>query len=233
MATALDHLPQVLEEMQSTGSAVNKILDNFPHHTIQTSSSDFRSIPGDTHNSITQIGRSNACKIKGSHLQLQGTHTVSRCHLNCLCRCHKTSFSWISGPLAPILGRARLERTDPSWTQHSPHIRSCKASGVSYMQIIYFLPTWFAMKAIYIRYTSSPLHGPEWLLRIPRLVDSNKSRAFRSIRRGDLPGFKLAIASGECTPDDIDERGISLLRVSVSVDPLQGSELKGLFIRAR
>lgn len=181
MATALDHLPQVLEEMQSTGSAVNKLLDNFPHHTIQTSNSDFQSIPGDTHNLITRIEGNIAYARSRDHLQLQGTHTVSRCHLNCLCRCHKTSFSWISGSLAPIFGRARLERTDPSWTQHSPHIRSCKASAVSYMQIIYFLPTWFAMKAIYIRYTSSPLHGPEWLFRIPRLVDSNKSRISRTV----------------------------------------------------
>ena len=89
------------------------------------------------------------------------------------------------------------------------------------------------MKAIYFRYTSSQLHGPEWLLRIPRLVDSDKSRAFGSIRRGDLSGFKLAIAGGECTPYDIDERGVSLLRVSVFVGSLQGSELKGVFIRAR
>ena len=45
IATALDHLPQVLEEMQSTGSAVNKPLNNFPHHTIQILSSDFPIIP--------------------------------------------------------------------------------------------------------------------------------------------------------------------------------------------
>ena len=183
IATALDHLPQVLEEMQSTGSAVNKLLNNFPHHTVQ--SSELQSVPGDTHNSITRIERSNLYARSRDHLQLQGTHAVSRCHLNCPCRCHKTRFSWISGPLAPIFGRARLERKDSLWSQDSPHIRSCKASSaVSYMQIIYFLPTWFAMKAIYFRYTSSPLHGPEWLFRIPRLVDSNNSRAFRSIRRG-------------------------------------------------
>ena len=50
MAAALNYLPQVLEEVQSTGSAVNRFLDNFPHYTLHTSVSDSQAMPDDTHN---------------------------------------------------------------------------------------------------------------------------------------------------------------------------------------
>ena len=230
MATALHHLPRVLEEVQSTGSALNRILANFPHHTLQTSDSDLQSITDETHDSIIQMDRSIAYARSRDQLQLQRTYTVSRCSLDCPCECHNSYFSWASGPLTRIFGRARFESTGPSWIRSAGHIRSCKASAVFRMQIIYFIPRWFAMKAIYIRYTSSPLHCPEWLIRVPRLVDSNNSPAFRSISGEDLPAFKLAMASGECTPYDINEQGRSLLRVSVSVNPLRWPELTGLCI---
>ena len=233
MAAALNYLPQVLEEVQSTGSAVNRILDNFPHYTLHTSVSDSQAMPDDTHNPISQIDRNDAYPRNRDHLQLQMAYTVAQCRSNCPCECHNTLFSWMSGPLAPIFGRARFQSTGPlvpSWIRASRHIRSCKASAVSHTQIIYFLPAWFAMKAIYIRYTSSPSHSPEWLIKIPRLVNKRNSRAFQSMIIGDFPGFKSAIASGECTPYDVDEDGRSLISVSVLINPLQGSEMNGLFV---
>ena len=77
------------------------------------------------------------------------------------------------------------------------------------------------MKAYVIRYTSSPLHAPEWLIKVPRLVNLHENRGFWAVLRGDLLMFRLAIASGECTPYDVYENGSSLLEVMIIVTSFQ------------
>ena len=214
------YLPQILEEVQSTGLTVTGFLNNFPHHTLQSSSSNSRSIAENAQNSIAQLNSDSIYAKPRDRLQLQRTYDVARCHPGCPCECHRTKFSWSPWSLARVFGRAYIENKGPSWMQASRHIQSCKVSAVTQIRVIYFIPTWFAMKAIYIRYTSSPLHSPEWLIRIPRLVDERNSPAFESILRNDFPAFRSAIASGECTPYDLIESHGSLLRVSVIVNPL-------------
>ena len=214
MATALACLPQILGEVQSTGSAVTTFLSAFPHLTLKSPHPDSRSIQDTTHSSAAQLSIDNAYARSGNQLQLQRTFNASHCRLDCPCECHRTSFSWSPRSLAAILGRVYLEKKGPSWFGASCHIQSCRTLAVSQTQVVYFIPTWFAMKAIYIRYTSSPVHGPEWLIRIPRLVNSCNSRAFNAISDGDFPTFRSAIASGECTPYDINEYECSILSVS-------------------
>lgn len=230
MTAALACLPRILEEVQSNGSAVTRFLSNFPHLTLQSSRSDLRSVLDNTHNSMTQINGSNAYARSRNQLQLQRTYKVAHCRLDCSCQCHCTSSSWTPWSLARLFGRAYLEKEGPSLVGASCNMSSCKASAVSQTRVIYFIPIWFAMKAIYIRYTSSPLHGPEWLIRIPRLVDESKNRGFKAILKADLPMFRSAIASGECTPYDITRWGESLLIVSTLAIPLQGAWLRGLSV---
>ena len=205
-------LPQVLEEVQSTGSAVSRFLNNFPHHTLQLSS-DPPSVPDNPHNSIVDI---NTHPRSGGQLQLQKTYKVARCYSSCPCECHRTSYKWSNESLGRIFGRVYLENQGPSWFRAPRHIQSCNASAVSQTRVIYIIPTWLAMKAVYIRYKSSPLSGPECLIRTPRLVKSRND-----LFTVNLSYFRSAIANGECTPYDIDESGCSLLYVSEHVNRLQ------------
>lgn len=213
MSAALACLPQLLEEIQSTGSAVTGLLSNFPHLTLESSRSDLRSVPDSTHSSVAQTNINTAHGGSRHQLRLHGTQISAHCRPDCPCNCHRTSFSWSPWLLARLFGRAYLRHKGLSWVGASCHIQSCKASAVSQTQVLYFIPTWFAMKAIYIRYTSSLLHGPEWLIRIPRLVDEHSNRGWLAVGNGDLPMFRSAIASGECTPYDISETGWSVLYV--------------------
>ena len=222
MASALAYLPQMFEEVQSTGSAVNRFLSKFPHYTLQTSGSESQSMPDNAQNFIAPVARNNAYAKSRNQLQLLRTYQVAYCHPNCPCECHGESFSWSTWSLARYFGRAVFERKVSSRIDACRHISSCKASAVAQIQVIYFIPTWFAMKAIYIRYTSSPWHDPEWVIRVPRLIDGSTNRGFQAIYyTEDISRFKSAIADGECTPYDIDQYGEPLLRVSVYASPMQ------------
>ena len=218
MAAAL--LPQILQEVQSTGSAVTSILNNFPHLTLESSHSNLRSVADTAHDSsLARIGLQTACGRSSRRLQPRRTYESPHCRSNCQCKCHDTYFSSSPGPLARFFGRIWVERKGSSWVEPSQHIPSCKASAVSQTRVIYFVPTWFAMKVYVIRYTSSPLHAPEWLIKVPRFVEQIQNSGYEAIFDGDLPMFRSSIATGECTPYDVDEEGRSMLRVIIIVAP--------------
>ena len=220
VAAAVACLPRMLEEVQSTGSAVTGFLSRFPHFTLESTRSDLPSVPDITHSSIARRTEINAYANSRDHIQLQGTYNVAHCRPDCHCECHRTSYSWSPWFLARLLGIARIETKCLRSVGPSRHIALCKASSASQIRVTYLVPRWFAMKMIYIRYTSSPLHGPELVIRIPRMVDPANNRGFRAVQTGNLSMFKSAIASGECTPCDVNENGYSLLFASIPVSTL-------------
>ena len=92
----------------------------------------------------------------------------------------------------------------------------CRAPSAPYVSIIYTLPKWVAMRIILLRYNGSPLSGPEFVLRVARVV-RERTAGFRAIYSGDLDAFKRAIASGDNTPYDVEDGGywsLSLLEAS-------------------
>ena len=225
-------LPQILQEVQSTGSADTGILENFPHLTLESSHSDLQSGADTAHSSsVTRTGVRTAYGGSSRRLQPQRTYRYRHCRSNCPCECHNTYRSLSPWPLAKIYGRVCVERKGSSRVGASHHIQSCKASAVSQLRIIYFVPTWFAMKAYIIRYTSSPLHGPEWLIKIPRLISRWDNRGFSAINCGDLPLFRSLLANGESTPYDVDEYGYSMLWVIIIVIPSQKRAERCFYIR--
>ena len=230
MATAL--LPQILQGLQSTGSTDTGILNVFPHLTLESSHSDLQSVPDTAHGrSLAQTGIQTAYGRSSRRFQPRRTYEGPHCRSSCPCECHGTYFWSNPWPLAKLYGRVCVERKGSSRVGASHHIQSCKASAVSQTRVIYFVPTWFAMKAYDIRYTSSPLHAPEWLIKIPRLVDWSHNRGFTAVYKGDLGMFRSAVASGECTPYDIDEDGDSILFVIISSPLSQNYAERFFFVR--
>lgn len=72
------------------------------------------------------------------------------------------------------------------------------------------------MRMIFLRYSASPLSGPEFVLRVARVVREGTA-GFRAIILGDLDAFKRAIASGDSTPYDFEDSeywSLSLLEAS-------------------
>lgn len=61
-------------------------------------------------------------------------------------------------------------------------------------------------------FTSSPLYGPELLLRVPRVLRED-TPAHDAICSGDLDSVKRSISAGEYKPWDVDYTGQSLIIV--------------------
>ena len=68
---------------------------------------------------------------------------------------------------------------------------------------------------ISVWFTSSPIYGPECLLRIPRYVNAwdGSYRGFRAVMFGDLESLQRLLAEGTCTPNDFFADNDSLLLV--------------------
>ena len=72
------------------------------------------------------------------------------------------------------------------------------------------------MRMILLKYSASFSSGPEYNLKVARVVHEDNA-GFAAVRSGDLDLFKKAIASGDCTPYDVIDHGSiswSLLEVS-------------------
>ena len=61
------------------------------------------------------------------------------------------------------------------------------------------------MRMIFLRYSASLLGGPEFVLRVARLVPGDNA-GFNAVFSGDLDAFKRAIARGDNTPYDVQDR---------------------------
>ena len=70
---------------------------------------------------------------------------------------------------------------------------------------------------IFMWFTSSPPYAPEFVLRVPRVIDHENNNAFEAAKRGDLGLLKSAITNGDCTPYDIDIFGRTLLAVRINI----------------
>ena len=64
-------------------------------------------------------------------------------------------------------------------------------------------------------YTSSPLYGPELLVRAPFMIPDS-SPVMRAVDEGDLQELKSLVAHGKESPYDVDESGMSFLTVGVT-----------------
>lgn len=70
---------------------------------------------------------------------------------------------------------------------------------------------------IFMWFTSSPPYAPEFVLRVPRVIDSLNDIAFKAVLERNLDLLKSVITNGDCTPYDIDTLGRTLLAVRINI----------------
>ena len=146
------------------------------------------------------------------HLHVQTTRKSNPCPPTCSCSCHVLGETFVPHNLRHLFGRGTIKTRGRSLDIELCNERSCRRSTSRHVQVKYILPRWIAIRMLSILYTSSPTHSPEFLIRIPRFVPF-QSQGFRAVGEGDLERLKCLVASGECTPDDVDEWGDPLLFV--------------------
>ena len=97
-----------------------------------------------------------------------------------------------------VVGHSRSEGVQFGRTRCN--LRSCKQGGGLAIRINYFLPTWLSQRMISAWYTSTPLCGPELLLKIYRVVDFRKDPLVKAITCGRLEDLQTLLTTGTVSP---------------------------------
>ena len=205
LAAAVSELCHKIEEDRSLQSALTGSLGQFRQTTLD-SGSKVDAMPA--HNLQSSLLQSRKSTYFGGPLggfQVQRHQTLSICPKNCRCKCHRMRKLVLPGLLG-IFGRGYAEIFGTSLLGSRCDDHSCRTPSAPYVRIVYTLPRWVAMRMIYLRYSVSFVSGPEFLLRVARVIRNNSVGI--AVIFGDLDRLKRAIASGDCTPYDVigDER---------------------------
>lgn len=212
-AAAHDHLMREIEGSRSMKASMAGLLGQRCDISLQSYSNNPPFSAGGAPRPAGSVGVHNlASQTEPGSFFIQKSQTTNACRTYCGCRCHQLwrvkvprTFEYISGRLSMSVKGFSLGRTNCD-------IVSCKSSIAVYAELRYILPAWIAERMIYLRFTSSPTHAPELLIRVPRLV-SRDNEGYTAVQSGNLKELKLAIESGACTPYDVDARGESLFNV--------------------
>ena len=128
------------------------------------------------------------------------TQNRSECRTGCNCRCHIRHYSTLPWPLNPILGILSF-----CWCYGRPSI-SCNCTRCSSLAIKYQPPLylWYlCQRHISIKLHRGSLAGPEFLLRVPRVLPWTHLYWHYSIC-GDVKAIRRMFADKEVSPHDVD-----------------------------
>ncbi len=210
----LNHLCQRIEESQATQAAMMRLLGNFRQIDADMASDNAAALSESLETTtITPIVARPRVRSR-REFHIQNLQIQSTCPIACICNCHKTWSIYSPRRLRKLIGHIKIEGAGLRFFKGTCSLRSCKGKKATFIHINFFLPNMMAARMISLWFTSSPLHGPELLLRIPRVLHYNAS-VLRVIRSGDLDAVKRSISVGECKPWDVNYRGQSLIAVCV------------------
>ena len=147
-----------------------------------------------------------------SECHVQNLQIQSACPSACTCSCHETWRIYTPRNLTKLFGHSMIEGAELPFFRPACSLRSCKRKRITFIKIKYILPTMVAARMISLWFTSSPLYGPELLLRVPRVLHKD-TPAYRAICHGDLYTVKRSVFAGEYKPWDVNEEGQSLILV--------------------
>ena len=147
-----------------------------------------------------------------SEFHIQSLQIQSACPITCKCNCHRSWRVYSPWKLRKLFGNSMIECAELPFFKPACSLRSCKGKRSTFIDIMFFLPTMIAARMISLWLTSSPLYGPELLLRVPRVVRTD-TLAYNAICLGDLDTVKRSVFAGDYKPWDVDPTGQSLILV--------------------
>ena len=141
----------------------------------------------------------------------QPAYQGKQCSLWCSCACHSRKSFCVSshfGTLSGyISGVSLLRRRCVEY--------SCRCPTIPSGSVVYRSPDWFWDRLFTITVSSSPVCGPEINIRFPRVAPPSK--LFLFAMHGDRKGVQDLVSEGTATPWDVNERGSSVLYVSLQL----------------
>ncbi|KAK0511488.1 hypothetical protein JMJ35_006061 [Cladonia borealis] len=209
----LSHLCQRIEESQATQVAMMRLLGDFRQTDVNVALDNSVARPESLESAaITPIVARPRLRSR-SEFHIQNLQIQAACPTACTCDCHETWTIYTPRNLRKLFGNSKIEGAEFPFFRGACSLRSCKGKRGTFINISFFLPTMMAARMISLWFTSSPLYGPELLLRAPRVSDT---RTYVAICSGDLDTVKEYVFAGDLKPWDVDHIGQSLIRVALN-----------------
>ena len=209
----MGHLYQKLEESQSTQAALTRLLGDVRQASVDSTPNAAVGSPGQAMEIARKTQLTRHRMSSTSEINISGIRH-GRCQSSCPCSCHGESVLYPSSP--KLLGFGSMSFAGIPMLGGRCSVQACKQTTTPSVRINYCLPTWLALRMISIWFTSSPLYGPELLIRVPRYVETGEfgnPSGVNAIVRGDLESLRLCLVDGLCTPNDMYGPDCSLLLV--------------------
>ena len=208
----LSHFCQGIEEIHATQAAMMRFLGNFRHIDANMASDNAAALSEKPETAaITPVVARPRMRSR-REFHIQNSPVQSACPLACPCSCHETWRIYSPWKLRKLFGNSKIESAGNPFFKGACSLRLCKGKWATSIHINFFLPTMIAARMISLWFTSSPLYGPELLLRVARVLREDASVIW-AIRSRDLDAVKRSISAGDCKPWDVDYRGTSLICV--------------------
>lgn len=130
-----------------------------------------------------------------------------------MCRCHHRSKIKSPSWMKALTGRVFIGYSGvPFFGAAACTEKSCISKDSALLQVNYYFPTWFLSRMLVLRDRFSSLHGHMISISTPRIC-SNNSHIFHLSQKGAVEAVRKLFAEGLASPFDVDEVGMSALRV--------------------
>ena len=165
-AAAASQMDQRFEASQNTQLELIRLLRHVQQANIASLPEEGNLVFKDGHEPTDQLIIPRSGVSSNYERKIRKDRTLRTCQRNCRCNCHKiqvirTPWTWrkcIGGASIRFSGRYSLQQCN---------IRGCKQSESLGLRLDFLLPRWVILRIVSIWYNSSPLYGPELLLRVP------------------------------------------------------------------
>ena len=140
-----------------------------------------------------------------------------QCKALCSCICHTRSIGRSPWILDPIIGKLNVQYTGRRPPCSEFH---CSRSAESSFKVVYQFPDYLINRYVSMNMQYGRSSGPEFLLRVPRVVPWSHLLWNYAIT-GDLSAIQKLFAEGKASPYDLNPRGSSALYYIRNRDPLR------------
>lgn len=201
-ATQLE-LVRLLGHVRDTSLAPQSSLQG-PNSESVKAPSDNKEVAVSAKNLKPRMRSKHECQVRVSR--------PSRTHRqNCPCTCHRyRERPKIYRPWSNVLDLGFFV-VDSGPDQQACDVECRKQVTAPYLEVKYILPTWFIFRMISMSLTSSPLYGPELLLRVPCVLPWPDHNVLDLLNR--VPKIQKHFEKWLSMPYHFDEHGRSLIQV--------------------
>ena len=210
-AAAASQMCQRVEEFQTTQLELIRLLGHVRQANLKSVPREENLLLKDNDEPTDQLINPRSRVSPDHERKIRQVRTPGTCRRNCGCKCHKTQHIRTPSTWRKSIGFGSI-RISGRYSLQKCNIGNCKQWASPSVRVDYILPTWFILRMVSIWYNSSPLHGPEFLLRVPVVLPWPQPSAFGEVDRY-IGAREEHIDHWLHTPSHIDENGCTLLFV--------------------